>query len=196
VHPSIEAFAEFIHQYIAARRIKPLVAGLSMGGYVLLALLRAHPEDAAGAIFIDTRAEADSPEARANRLKSIEDIRAHGTGNAIGALMPRLLAPEAAPAVRSAVREIMSRQPPAACIAALAAMANRRDQTDFLPRIAVPSLVIVGDRDVITPPPAARTIQSGIPGARLVEIPGAGHMSPMEAPDAVNAALHAFAKAH
>lgn len=194
-HPSIESYADFIHQYIATQKIKPIVAGLSMGGYVLLALLRSHPHAAAGAIFIDTRAEADTPEARMNRLKSIDDIRARGTGNAINTLLPRLLAPDASPAVQSAVREIMSRQSPAACIAALTAMANRRDQTDFLPHIAIPSLVIVGTRDIITPPDAARTIQSGIPGAKLVEISGAGHMSPMEAPAAVNAALQSFAAA-
>src|SRR5262245_8714444 len=77
---SMEGFAEEIHRLIAREGGKAIVGGLSMGGYVLLSLLRSYPHDVAAAMLIDTRAQADTPEVRANRLKSIENVKANGTG--------------------------------------------------------------------------------------------------------------------
>jgi pimeloyl-ACP methyl ester carboxylesterase len=191
--PTIEAYADYVWEVIGQQKEKPIVAGLSMGGYVLLALLRKHAAGVAGAILIDTRADPDSPEARANRLKAIDDVRANGTGNVINGLMGRLLAPGATEAVKHETREIMERQSAAAVVAAQTAMANRRDQTELLPQLKLPTLIIVGEKDAITPPPLARAMHAAIPGSRLAEIPGVGHMSPMEAPEAVNAVLRDFA---
>ena len=191
--PSIEAYADAVLQIIRQQKEKPIVAGLSMGGYILLALLRQHAAELAGAILIDSRAEADTPEARANRLNSIEDIRAHGTANVINGLMARLLAPNATDAVKAETRAIMERQSPTAVIVAQSAMANRRDQADLLPQLKLPTLIIVGEKDIMTPPSAARAMHAAIPGSQLIEIPDAGHMSPMENPPAVNAALREFA---
>ncbi len=193
VNSSIEAYADSILQFIKAQPIRPIVAGLSMGGYVLLSILRTNPQEISAAILIDTRAEADSPEARANRLKSIEDVRQHGSASLINTMLPRLLAKSAAPAVIQETRAIMERQSAAAITAAQTAMANRRDQTDLLGRITVPTMIIVGTEDIITPPPAAQSMQSRSPGSKLVEVAGAGHMSPLEAPHAVNAAIADFA---
>ena len=190
---TIGGYADFVWEVVKAQKEKPIVAGLSMGGYVLLELLRQHAADVAGAILIDTRAEADSAEARANRLKSIEDVRANGTKNVIDGLMTRLLAPDATEATKAEVRGIMERQSPEAVIAAQTAMANRRDQTDWLPQLKLPTLIIVGEKDIITPPPAARTMHAAIAGSRLLEIPGVGHMSAMEDPAAVNEAIREFA---
>jgi len=178
-----------------------IVGGLSMGGYILLALLRAFPSHIAAAMLIDTRAEADTPEARANRLQSIDDIRAAqregagpgSTAKLIDTMLPRLLGQNTPPAVQQSLRTMMARQSPAAIIAAQAAMAARRDHTDFLPHIEVPTLIVVGDQDVSTPPAVAHAMRDKIPNSQLVEIPNAGHMTPLEAPDALNSAIRDFA---
>jgi pimeloyl-ACP methyl ester carboxylesterase len=189
---SMEGFAGEIHRLIAREGGKAIVGGLSMGGYVLLALLRLYPQDVAAAMLIDTRAQADTPEVRANRLKSIDDVKANGTGTLMEGLMGRLVAKTAATTAMDQVRANMARQSPQAVIAAQSAMSRRRDQMDLLPQIAIPALIIVGTEDVITPPQAARDMHDRIPHSRLVEIPGAGHMSPLEKPAAVNEAIKAF----
>ena len=190
---SIEGFAEDVHHCIRSLGGRAIVGGFSMGGYILQALLRAFPHDVAAAMFISTRADADSPEARANRLKSIGDVRAHGTAGLVAAMTTRLLGRDPTPELKNRMRELMSRQSPAAVIAAQSAMSRRRDQTDLLPQIAVPTLLIAGTQDAVTPLSVPRAMQALIPGSRLVEIPAAGHMTPVEAPRAVAIAIRDFA---
>jgi pimeloyl-ACP methyl ester carboxylesterase len=192
---SIESFAEEVHQLIRHRGGRAVVGGFSMGGYVLLALLRAFPQDVAGAMFISTRADADSPEARAGRLKSIDDIRARGTAGLVDAMTTRLLGPNAGPEIREPMRALMSRQSPDGVIAAQSAMARRRDQTDLLPQLAIPTLIIAGSQDAVTPLAVPRAMQALLPACRLVEIAGAGHLTPLEAPRAVAEAMRDFAGA-
>jgi pimeloyl-ACP methyl ester carboxylesterase len=192
---SIEAYAEDVHRCIRALGGRAIVGGFSMGGYILLALLRAFPQNVAGAIFISTRADADSPEARANRLQSIDDVRAHGTAGLVAAMSARLLGPNPTPAHQAQMREWMSRQSPAAVIAAQSAMSRRRDQTDLLPTITVPTLLIAGTQDAVTPLAVPRAMQALLPHSRLVEIPNAGHMTPLEAPETVALAMRDFATA-
>ena len=159
----------------------------------MLALLRAYPGDVAGAMFINTRAEADSAEARAKRLKSIEEVKASGTGGLVEAMMGRLLGKNPTAGLQAEMRRLMSRQSAAAVIAAQSAMARRRDQTELLPRLKVPALIVAGAEDAVTPPAVARGMHALIPGSRLVEIPGAGHMTPLEAPEALAVAIRDFA---
>jgi len=193
--PSMEEYAEAVHRVMhehGAGRF--IVGGMSMGGYVVFPLLRAYPNHVAAVMLIDTRAEADAPDARANRLKAIEDIRAMGnTTKLIHGLLPRLVGVKAGAEVQQNLRAMMASQLPEAVIAAQTAMASRRDQTDYLPAIRVPTLIVVGDQDVITPPAVARGMREKIPGSQLVEIPDCGHMSPVEAPEALNAAIRDFA---
>jgi 3-oxoadipate enol-lactonase len=191
---SVEAYAEEVHQWIRYRGGRAIVGGFSMGGYILLALLRKYPRDVAGAMLISTRADADSAEARANRLKSIDDVRAKGTAGLVKTMTVRLLGPTAPPELKEHMRTLMSRQSPAAVIAAQSAMSRRPDQTDLLPKITVPVLLIAGAQDAVTPLAVPRAMQASIPGSRLVEIPDAGHMTPLETPDAVAAAIRDFSK--
>jgi pimeloyl-ACP methyl ester carboxylesterase len=191
---TIEWYAEVVQRLIRGIGGRAVVGGFSMGGYILLALLRSHPEAVAGAMFISTRADADSAEARANRLRSIEAVRAGGTGGLVEAMLGRLLGPASSETLQEEMRTMMSRQSPAAVIGAQSAMARRRDQGDLLPRIQVPALIVAGAQDVVSPPAVARAMQSQIPHCRLVEIPRAGHMTPLEAPDAVATAIADFAR--
>jgi pimeloyl-ACP methyl ester carboxylesterase len=163
-----------------------------MGGYILLALLRKYPADVAAAMFVDTRADADSDETRANRLISLADIQKNGAGPFIENLLTRLVSKKASAAVRQHTRTLMEKQPVPAVLAAQSAMARRRDQSDLLPTLTIPVLILVGSEDLITPPSVAVAMQSHMPHAMLVQIAASGHLTSLEQPDAVNAALNAF----
>jgi pimeloyl-ACP methyl ester carboxylesterase len=190
---SIEGYAETIHALIQEKcGGKAIVGGLSMGGYILLALLRDYGDDVVAAMFLDTRADPDTADGRAARMKSIEELQ---KGNAAGVhdtLLGRMLGKRPSEVVKRQVRTMMEGQPPAAFIAAQSAMAKRRDQSDLLPELKIPVLIVVGAEDAITPPSVALAMQSHMPHALVVQIVASGHMTPMEQPDAVNGAMRAF----
>ena len=189
---SIEKFARFVHGQIQAIGGRAVVGGFSLGGYILFSLLRQFPDSVAAAIFIDTRADADSDDTRAARLKSIAEIEENGPAAFREGMLGRVLGPRASEAMKQRLRFIMERQRAAAMIAAQRAMARRADQTDLLPQLQMPVQIIVGAQDGITPPSVALAMQSRIPHAMLVQIAGGGHMTPIEQPGAVNTALVAF----
>jgi 3-oxoadipate enol-lactonase len=170
---------------------RAVVGGLSMGGYVSLAFAAKYPKRLAGLILADTRAGADSPEARANRDKDAALVRAAGTAAFVDKVMPRLLAPNAPEARRDEVRRLAA-QPAETVIAALAALRDRPDRTAELARITCPTLVVVGTEDVMTPPTEAAAMATAIPRAVLVELAGAGHLSNLEAPTPFAQAITGF----
>jgi pimeloyl-ACP methyl ester carboxylesterase len=175
--------------------LRALLAGLSMGGYVALAYAKKYPGDLRGLILVDTKAEADTAEGKQARDKMIDLARKEGSKAVADQMMPKMLAKDAAeqrPQAASALRRIMESCPPATIANALAAMRDRPDRSGELSSINVPTLVLVGDGDAITPPDVAESMAQKIPGARLVVIRGAGHMSPMEQPEQVNRAMRGF----
>jgi 3-oxoadipate enol-lactonase len=137
-------------------------------------------------VLMDTRAEADSPEARRGRDAAAGTARESGASAVASALLPRMLAPatlSGSPEVVERVRTMMAAAPVAGIIGALGAMRDRADSTDLLPELAgLPTLVMVGAEDALTPPAQARAIADAIPGATLAVIPGAGHLPPVERP--------------
>lgn len=172
-----------------------VVCGLSMGGYVSFELLRRHAGKIRGLILVDTRAEADSDEARENRLLMAQTARDSGTGPIATAMIPDLLAGstrQTRPEIVARVRSMILAVPAATVVGALAGMAARRDSTGDLATIGVPTLVVVGDQDAITPPDGARRMAEAVPGATLEIIPDAGHVSNLENPDAFNRAMSGF----
>ncbi|HEY7113825.1 MAG TPA: alpha/beta fold hydrolase [Thermoanaerobaculia bacterium] len=190
----IEGYADFLEALVAALPSPVGVAGFSMGGYVALALLRRRPENVRAVAFVDTRAEADDEEGKKKRDEAIATVRADGVEKIADGMVPRLLS-EPALAHRDLVervRRIILRQKPETVAADLTAMRGRRDATDLLAGLGLPALVVVGERDALTPPALSERMASAIPGARLVTIPGAGHLAPMERPGAVAAALGEF----
>ena len=170
---------------------KAVIAGLSMGGYVALAFWRRYPQRVAGLALVDTRANADTQDARAGRTATAERVRERGVSVLAEEMMPRLLSPEnlGNEQIAGRLREIILRQPAEGMIGALTAMRDREDSTATLPAINVPTVVIVGEHDVITPPEVAVALAKEIPDARSVVVVNAGHMSPMENPREVNMAL-------
>ena len=163
-----------------------VLCGLSMGGYIAFEFLRRWRHRVRALILMDTRAEAESTEGRRARDAAAATARESGAG-AVGELMlPKVLAPEsetAAPELVDRIRRIMAATPVAGMVGALAAMRDRPDSTGLLPTLAgLPTLVLVGEQDLLTPPDSARRMAALIPGARLVVIPGAGHLPPVERP--------------
>ncbi len=175
-----------------------VVCGLSMGGYVALALYEVFRERVRALVLADTRAAADDEAGRGRRLESARAVESGGPpalAALASSLVPRLIAPRARTTRSELVawlhREI-TEAPPAGVAAAQRGMAERPDRTHLLPRIAVPTLVVVGEEDEITPPAESVILRDRIPGARLVTVAGAGHLSSLEQPEAWNAALREF----
>jgi len=173
---------------------RAVVAGLSMGGYVAFAFWRRHPERVRGLILADTRAEPDSAAARAGREAAMDRVQQIGAAAYGDEMLPRLLAPVSQTDVKivGAARKMMAEQPVEGIVGALGGLRDRVDSRATLPTITVPTLVIAGDADVITPPADARALAAAIPGARLAVILRAGHLSPLENPRAFNAAVRPF----
>jgi pimeloyl-ACP methyl ester carboxylesterase len=195
--PAVDQMADDVAALLDALAVRDpvVVGGLSMGGYVALGFVRRHAARLAGLILADTRAEADSTEAKANRDRMIL-VAQHGTAsNVIEQLLPRMVSGETLqqrPTVVEEVRRIAAAQPTAGIVGALQAMRDRPDSTPWLTGIRVPTLVVVGSEDVVTPPATAEAMAAAIPDARLAVIQGAGHLSNMEQPEAFTAALSAF----
>ena len=175
-----------------------VLVGLSMGGYIAFHLLRRSPERVRALVLADTRATADSAEAAATRLERATLAEREGVGPVVTAMLPGMLAggklDEADPALVEHIRTLMLSASPAGVAGALRGMAAPPDAGPGLPSIAWPTLVICGVEEVTTPPAEARLIAEHIPGARLVLIDGAGHLSNLEQPNAFNAALLDFLK--
>ncbi len=191
---SLEGHADFLEALLAGLQGPVGLAGFSMGGYVALALMKRRPEKVRALALVDSRAGADDATGRAKRDEAIATVRSGGVQPIAQAMLSRFLSPEGlkrADLVERANR-IMTRQKAETVEADLAAMRDRPDSTPALSSIAVPTLVVVGELDVLTPPSESQAMAAAIPGARLVTIPGAGHLAPMERPHAVAAALGDF----
>jgi pimeloyl-ACP methyl ester carboxylesterase len=165
---------------------------MSMGGYVALAFARRHRDRLKSLVLADTKAAADTPEARQGREAAIALVEQQGVPALLEKQIPRLLSASASDSLRAEVRALGA-QSPEAIIAAIRALRDRPDRTAELPEIAVPTLVVVGSDDALSPPAEARVMAAAMPDARVVEIPGAAHLSNLENPDAFSAALAGFA---
>jgi pimeloyl-ACP methyl ester carboxylesterase len=194
---TMQQFADDLAAMLDALRVDEPVTycGLSMGGYIGWQFFLRHRAKLARLIQCDTRSVADSPEARDARLQSADEVEAHGPVKLVGAMLPKLFPPSAIDAGRefvAATQQVMMSSSPPGIAAALRGMAERPDVSAILPTIDVPTLIVCGERDAIAPAPEMRGIAAAIPRAQYVEIPGAGHMSPLEDPATFNAALRKF----
>lgn len=172
-----------------------VLGGLSMGGYVAFEFYRRFPQRVRALVLADTRPQADTDEARRTREETARRILSEGMAPVADSMLPKLLTEntrEYKPEVVERIRAMMLGTRPEGAAAALRAMAARRDQTDLLPEIDVPTLILVGGEDTITPPSDAEAMAAKINDARLVCIEGASHMSNVERPEEFNRALMEF----
>lgn len=194
---TMDQFADDLAGLLGALEVgEPVVfCGLSMGGYIAWRFWQRHRARLRGLILCDTRAAADTPEAAANRLATADRVLREGPSPVLQAMLPKLVAEsmaKAGPEVVEALRQMILSCDPRGIAAASRGMAERPDMTPLLGQIDCPTLVLVGQQDVISSAPEMRALAEAIPGAKFVEISQAGHMSPMENPGEVNAAIGAF----
>ena len=170
------------------------LAGLSMGGYVAMAIVRAAPERVTRVAFLDTSARDDVPERVADRRRLMELAKAKGTREVQKVLLPRLVHPDrlGEAALVETVLKMADDTRVEAFVREQEAIIARPDSRPSLAAIRCPALVLTGEQDLQTPPELAREIADATPGARLVIVPGCGHLSTLERPEAVNAALRVW----
>jgi pimeloyl-ACP methyl ester carboxylesterase len=194
--PTVDTMAEQVVALLdrIAPREKVILGGLSMGGYVAFAFVRKYADRLAGLILADTRAEPDDETARANRDKLIAFAETNPPSAVAEQMLPKLLGPESLsrPEVVEEVKRIAAAQRPAGIVGALRMLRDRPDSRPTLATLRVPTLIVVGRDDALTPVSTAEGIASQIPGSRLAVIEGAGHLSNLEKPEAFNEAVRAF----
>jgi len=172
-----------------------VVIGLSMGGYIAFALWRRHRARVRALVLADTRPGPDSDEGREKRRRLIEVARARGSGAVADLQMASMVGQTTharRPDVVQTVRSMIAAAPVAGIVGALEAMMARPDSAATLGTIDVPTLVVVGDEDTLTPPSEARAMHERIRGSRLEVLAGAGHIANLEQPSAFNHVVGEF----
>ena len=196
---SMSRYATDVAELLAAIGVSEpvILCGFSMGGYILWQFLRQFPEQVKAIVPCDTRAIADSADARQGRLKTAGEVMKSGVEPIITAMLPKLLGEatrNSRPEIVEKLTAIMRSCSPAAIAASLRGMADRPDMTAELASFTQPALVLVGAEDAISSPSEMRGIADKLPDAELVEIPRAGHMTTLENSQAFNVALLDFIK--
>jgi len=196
--PSLDESADRVAAELRAAGVdRAVVAGLSMGGYVVLALLERHPDLVAGAGLVDSKSTADTDDARANRLRIAAEADQSGTVAPVRPMSTTLLGESSRtsrPELVDTLAGWIEDQRPAGVAWSQRAMAARPDRTDVLRAYTGAALVLVGDEDTVTPVEAAEHMAAAVPQAALVVVPRAGHMSALEQPAAVADALGELAQ--
>ncbi|MDI3307052.1 MAG: alpha/beta fold hydrolase [Acetobacteraceae bacterium] len=185
-----DSIAAMAARALAAAPSRFALCGLSMGGYVAFEILRQAPERVTRLALFDTSARPDTPE-QARRRRGLMALTRNGRFRGV---TPRLLPQLVHPAhlegpVAEEVMAMAERVGKDAFLRQQAAILGRPDSRPLLPGIRIPSLVAVGEEDALTPPALAEEIAAGIPNARLVRLPGCGHLPPLEDPAATTALL-------
>ena len=193
---TMEKHAGDLLRLLDAQQItRAVFVGVSIGGYILFEFWRRHRERIAALVLSNTRAEPDTEQGRANRLKSIEDARLRGTAPFLDAQIPNLIGESTRrnrPDVVATARGMMQRLTVEALAALQQGMAERPDSVPTLREISVPTLVIAGEEDTLTPLANAQLIHEHIPGSKLAVIPRAGHYAALERPEEFARALLQF----
>jgi len=194
---TMEQFADDLAAMLDALGVaRPIVlCGLSMGGYIALQFWQKYAARLQGLILCDTRAAADAPDVAAGRFQTADRVPREGASLLVETMFPRIFGETTRrrrPELLDAMRRVVAANDPRGVAAALRGMAERPDMSGRLSQIACPTLVLVGQEDISSPPAEMRVMAEAIPGARFVEIPAAGHLAPLENPAAVNAAIADF----
>ncbi len=187
---SMRQLAADVAGFATLQKLAPCaMAGLSMGGYILQELMTEKPELVSHLILLDTKADADAPEAQNKRIAMAQTAREKGAKPVADQMLPNLLAPQHDAGVEKKLRDIVESQRPETIAHACIAMRDREDYVDNLSRMSIPVDIIVGEHDAISSPIMMRAMHDRLNYGRYFEIPGAGHLSPMENPRAVAEAL-------
>ncbi len=196
--PDVHYYAEGVQSLLDRLHLERVVlGGVSMGGYIAFECMRLFPERISALVLANTRPEPDPEEMRENRNQMAHRVAKEGVEVLVELQTERLLTPDTLdndPELVENVRAIILDNSPDGAVAALGAMRERPDSTPLLGEIAVPTLVVSGEEDGISPPEVMDAMAAKIPGAQHVTVPKSGHLSNLEAPDKFNASLDDFLK--
>jgi 3-oxoadipate enol-lactonase len=178
---------------------RAIVCGLSMGGYIALRVVEQHPERIAGLVLCDTKSEPDTNEAKIKRTTTLKMIKSSGVHSFAEDFVKSIFWEGTFtnnPAAIEFIKQIIHANSPLGICGTLLALASRTDTTPSLPSIHVPTCLIVGEHDKLTPPSAARMMHESIAGSELHILPQAGHMSNLENSKSFNEVLTTFLRRH
>ena len=194
--PSIDDYAGDVIDLLDALRMdQAVIGGLSMGGYVAFAILRHAPRYVRALVLADTSPRADAQEAAEGRKRLLQLVNEKGPAAVADEMIPKLLGASTRAHrldLIERVRSLVMSNSPASIAGAIRALMTRPDSTPLLHSIHCPTLVLVGDEDVITPPPLSEELHRAIAGSEFAVIPAAGHLSSLEQSDDFNAAVARF----
>jgi len=195
--PSIEQMADDLNALLDVLKItEPIIlCGLSIGGYVALRFAQKYFSRLQGLVICDSRAQADTDETKAGRDRMIAFAKEYTPAEIVQKVLSGLLGKTSLrtrPELVERVQEIGSSQSRQAILDALVALRDRPDATDWLPQIAIPTLLIFGEEDALAPSHVIETLHTGLPQSELIKLPQAGHFSNLEQPELFNAALENF----
>ncbi len=194
---SMEAYADDLYEMlnVLGEKQPVVLIGLSMGGYIGWQFFQKYADRVLAMVACDTRTVADTPAAAAARTALIANIRRDGAKAAADAMLPRLFSPEThlhQPQLVEQTRQVILKTPVNGLVAALEGMRTRPDMTPLLAKIDVPTLVMVGEHDQISPPAEMEQICEQVSDCKWFVVPGAAHLSPLENPNVFNGALSEF----
>ncbi len=193
---TMEMFVDDLFEIIKELKLnKPILAGLSMGGYLSFRAVEKNPELFRGLIFLDTRADADTNQAKLKRAAGIKQINEEGLDKFIDGFLPNCFSDEFKKTNEyQTYLQSSKKLNPLGVKGCLLAMQGRTSTAEFLSQIKVPVLVICGEKDVLSPVEEMKKMQEKIPNSEFCIVPAAGHMTPVEKPDFVNKTIARFLK--
>ncbi len=174
---------------------RPVIAGFSMGGYITLRAVEKEQNRFRAIILCDTRAEADDDTGKLKRANAISTINRHGVEQFVSDFVPTTFGKDAPNRIAETYNTILQQaqtESPIGVKGCLLAMATRTNTTDSLADIQVPTLLLVGEHDALTPPSMMQQMHEKIAGSEMVTVPEAGHMTPLENPEAVTQGIGDF----
>jgi 3-oxoadipate enol-lactonase len=174
---------------------KTIIVGLSMGGYITMRALERNPERFKAAVLCDTKSEADTNEGKLKRFDAMKAVRDHGSEVFAEAFAKNVFAPESfktKPDAIAFIKNIIKHTPSLSIAGTLLALASRTDTTSSLSTIRIPTLILVGEKDITTPPANSHSLHEKITNSELHIIPNAAHMSNLENPEEFNRHLRSF----
>ena len=190
---SMDTFAEDVIALMDKLGIdKANVCGLSMGGYVAFALWRKYRKRVRRLVLADTKATGEPAEGKTNRARQAELVETQGAGALADEMMPKLIAPDSVKRYGNEVRHMIESTRADTIVATLPALSARKDMSDWLRRLHVPTLIAIGENDEIASMKDAQFMKDNIEKSELAVIPDAGHLAPLENAPAFNEAMWKF----